>query len=507
MIRGCERTAIEIHHEGVSSNPFDPQPEIDDIEPIYVVFRNVDFVNNEGTFELQSSGAILAKEKSTVEIEKCRFENNTATSGGAILFSGRSLSIQSSSFVNNSAENSGGAVYGSLDRQYDSKGSVGSKIQIQDCKFESNKALFAKIDTQGLTILNNIQLESHRYFEFDLPAESGGAIYLESYETVEIFSNLFKKNTAVSAGGAIYFSDNDNITITSCIFDSNAALPDQSLPNSVDLQLGGAIFAAFTEFETQMFITSCSFKNNSATYGGALHLVSPSSTKLELMGSNFTENVGSLGGGAIVFRNIESPFMRSCLFRNNSAFSGGAIFVTNGGGINIEVSVKLQRPTAFEDNTALDGGAIFAMGAGSVVIQRAFFERNRANKNGGGIYITDSRAGGTFSYNDARMYNNSAYSGGGIYMETLYDFSMSLGGSDENRDGRLNEFFEYVFQSASKLSLRIGTKLWREERFIIELQIWSGTDSSSMTDSFPKTLRCSIKKKSSMSLFATQIDI
>lgn len=115
IVRSRQRTVISVK-DGASTNPFTLRPDIK-IKAVRVNLRRVNFINK---------GAC----------------------GGAISFSGRSLKIQESSFVNNSASYSGGAIYGNLDRLYDMNGAKESKIQIQDCAFESKRCslqgLFAK---------------------------------------------------------------------------------------------------------------------------------------------------------------------------------------------------------------------------------------------------------------------------------------------------------------------------------------------------------------------------
>lgn len=226
IITSCQRTSVVVQHQSVSSDPFTPRPDIQDAKSIHVSFRNVDFINNDGLSDAQSPGGNLGGDKSMIEIDQCRFGNCKGSSGGAILFYGRSLKIQGSNFMGNTAKDAGGAIYASLDRLYDTNGVDESKVQIRDCTFESNKVLFSKIDNQRMTTKESTRLETNRYFDFDSLGDSGGAIYAEGFETVEIVHVVFQQNEAVSAGGAIHVSDNDNITIVSCFFASNAVLPD-----------------------------------------------------------------------------------------------------------------------------------------------------------------------------------------------------------------------------------------------------------------------------------------
>lgn len=417
-------------------------------------FREMDFLENGGLSVSQSPGAILAKEKSMLEIKECRFESNKGTFGGAISFYGQFLDIQGTDFVNNSARDSGGAIYGYLDRNADPKTAKTSTFQLQDCRFFSNEVFTGRIDRQGLLTQDALNLEVNTCIKFDLPADSGGALYLRGYETVKIDTVAFVRNKAVSAGGAIYLSDNPKVDIRTCIFLSNEALPDNEASNPLDAQLGGAIFAPFSELETEVQITSCNFTNNSAAYGGALHVVSPSTTKFELQQCSFTQNMALLGGGAIVFRNIERPLIQSSRFRNNTAFAGGALFITNGGGVITGDKNPKTGGMVFDNNAAYDGGAIYGTAFDSMLL-RGRFERNRAYRKGGGICLidgicsVDSRADRNFYYQEAQMYNNSAYSGGAIYAENLNYFTMIAGGDPEyvifkkgEIDDTKNEFIE-----------------------------------------------------------------
>jgi len=143
----------------------------------------------------------------TLTIAGCVFENNKATTGGAISCSYKS-DISDCKFTSNIAAN-GGAIYSS-----------GSACSTFNCIFECNEA-------------NN-----------------GGAIYGDNKCILNIAACTFIKNTATTNGGAVSSWSGD---ILNCTFENNTA------------EAGGAISVSSGR------IVKSTFSNNSSGNGGAIY--------------------------------------------------------------------------------------------------------------------------------------------------------------------------------------------------------------------------------------------
>jgi predicted outer membrane repeat protein len=123
-------------------------------------------------------------------------------------------------------------------------------------------------------------------------------------------------------------------------------------------------------------------------------------------------------GGAI--RVFEGPLLiTSCVFTNNSAMYGGAIYVflgmTFSGG-----------DLTFQHNSATYGGAIYSDSASGGAISQSYFESNTASIAGGAIYFNSA----SYDFNNDSLFYNLAGSstalgsGAGIYISSGVNMHM-----------------------------------------------------------------------------------
>ena len=121
-------------------------------------------------------------------------------------------------------------------------------------------------------------------------------------------------------------------------------------------------------------------------------------------GNNTTSTGGvDLLGGAAYFGNEAT--VSGCIFIDNTAGSGGAVYVDGG-----DADVKFTNCT-FMDNTAQNGGAVFKSASSSGAIENCLFANNRATARGGGL-----RSESTSLVTNTVFYNNTASTeGGGVY--------------------------------------------------------------------------------------------
>ena len=140
------------------------------------------FVNN--SWLIHGDGIVIAELSSSVTVNSCMFNGNSALEGGVFyvhLFS--KLNIQSSMFVNNSVMNGYGGV----------------------ARLENSVASF-----------HNVQASN-----FSSPWGGGGVI-ASSYSQITVTNCTLRANSAMN-GGAIYLGPNNGLAAFNCLFDENSA--------------------------------------------------------------------------------------------------------------------------------------------------------------------------------------------------------------------------------------------------------------------------------------------
>ena len=159
------------------------------------------------------------------------------------------------------------------------------------------------------------------------------------------FSNDF-----ISGGGLIIYQLSSNTTvhytIKDCLFDDNVVIPEYV--NSEKYRFGGGLTLA-----------------NRAN----------SSSFLEVLNTNFSNNRGRGGGGLIVnHTSTDSSYVevavRDCYLKNNSAqYEGGGIYITDYSKSSTVTVIKII-DTHFINNTAAFGGGlgVYADGSGNITV-------------------------------------------------------------------------------------------------------------------------------------------
>ena len=286
-------------------------------------------------------------------LKNCKFNKNTATSeGGAITNSNSKLEVISSFFTDNTATVSGGAIANDA-----------SNLTVDNSSFSSNSA------TYGGAIENNNQNEGTCTINYDNfttnNAQMGGAIF-DVDGNFNINNTNFTKNNAIVEGGAIDNHDTSTnnylAVITGCTFNGNSSPGNGSNGNGD----GGAIYNS----DAIMNINYCNFLNNTANFGA---IDNDPNGVCTINNSNFTSNIATSGGGAII-NNDSTLTVYKCTFTSNKASNGGAI--ANNDDLIVEYST-------FNHNTANDGGAIW--NDCQVTVTSCNLTNNTA-KYGGAIY-------------------------------------------------------------------------------------------------------------------------
>lgn len=198
------------------------------------------------------------------------------------------------------------------------------------------------------------------------------------------FRNGYKVSN-YNGAGAIYH-EKGNLNIADCIFTNNEAKNN----------MGGAIDSSY---RGTLSVSSSTFKNNKADFGGAIN-----SFKSIIRKCTFKNNQVKEEGGAIC--TLRST-ISSCTFNNNYAKGkGGAIFAADEPTTNGNLTVI---SSTFNNNQAKEeGGAICAWSISTSTVKSCTFKNNNG-KSGGAIHFH----GGTMSIKKCTFKNNQAKSKGG----------------------------------------------------------------------------------------------
>ena len=102
--------------------------------------------------------------------------------------------------------------------------------------------------------------------------------------------------------------------------------------------------------------------------------------------------------------------MNKCVFKQNSAFYGGALGVSMSGDLALELNVT---DCAFEANKATDsGGALWLRTLGKVTLKNSTFTNNRVMGRGGALYLSTHVGQTTVEVNDSDFDGDAAEEAG-----------------------------------------------------------------------------------------------
>ena len=381
-------------------------------------------------------GAIYITNSSNITLEGCTFVNNTAMSGsrgGGILATGIniSVSISQTDFNNNIARN-GGAVAVTdgiitLPHLFDSLYPyTRNSISISQSKFIDNSAEYGgAIIVAGLGRRNSISISQSKFIDNSAEYGGGAMVVAGRRSLLTLTQSSFFSNTAFRGyGGAVYVSGKNSYTLIDHSdfmnneADEGGAVRIIGVGSSVSVRIstfdnnsahhrsGGAILH-FAGLSTDNSIDKSIFSNNKAAFCGALDFVQVTVTSTLFIHNRATTGLRSSvnwkkrGGGAICTRDSSTLF--------NSTFNHNIAEESSAGVLNTLSGMRVEGST-FENNEAgRDGGVILHHTANLTIIQ-SNFTNNHADGDGGVIH------GNRVSIDNANFYNNTAESGGSLFI-------------------------------------------------------------------------------------------
>ena len=243
-------------------------------------------------------------------------------------------------------------------------------------------------------------------------AAQGGAINIEctNVYSVSFEDNCFKDNTAAhERGGAMYIHSTGSV-----LNDAEYSTKDMLKFHYDDQR---------SEKLSQINITKCDFNNaNSFLDGGAVYINAVKAT-VRLCYSTFTHCTTKRWlsfRGAVCVTSILALKVHNNRFFNNrvGALSrGGAISVPDSNSRNI-CHIAIERST-FSNNSAFTGGAIYIRANAIVTFQTVTMESNRAQWNGGAVDLHYFH--GVVKARQSRFFNNTASNNGGAFSVSSAD--------------------------------------------------------------------------------------
>ena len=308
--------------------------------------------------------------------------------------------ISSSIFVSNSAIQSGGALT-----------ITQSIVSVRDSYFETNTAVLG-----GAIYLEDVYINITRNeFRANAVEGFGGGICL-LYSQVVFKNNEFTANSAHSAGGAIN-SQNSKAMFLSNTFQNNSAyhggaistvLCEITIGNDDTLSLHGQ---KQLSMGTRQRISNYFQSNYAVKTGGALDALQSS---IKFSHSIFRNNYANRGGAGSFKKGI--TFLNLGYFEGNRAHSGGAIY-SEDANTSISESILIHN-IAFTLDTFNDedgfGGALCLLSSNSMISSNNFTENSAIS--GGALYIGD---GFNIIIMDNYFQENVAYYGGAVYSSVV----------------------------------------------------------------------------------------
>ena len=409
---------------------------------------------DEETSDPLSGGALFAA-RSSVLINSTRFVYNTALIGGALVALSGEIAIINSTFSYNRGD-MGGTIY-----------TVGTFFYIVNSTFSNNAAMldvsevgsstFDEIYSGGAIMLSiGLCFIDRSIFTNNTATNNGGAISALYFAGFIIMSSIFTNNSA--AIGGVMSTLYGYALVNHTTFTSNTAA-----------SWGGVAFLFTAPFETQNLIPdpfhfdTCIFTYNKAVEaGGVIYSID---SLIDINNGTFSGNTAN-GYGGIMFTKECTTNVTDSTFISNSGslytlygnihFSGYSMFencveptnktfaVKEGGAVTCVLStVIFNGETSLLNNKAMQGGAILASDSTTLLYGTLIIANNTAtNSSGGGISLQQSileirgnctvygnyamRGGGVHAKSSVigvhqqgilKITNNTAKSGGGLYLE------------------------------------------------------------------------------------------
>ena len=239
--------------------------------------------------------------------------------------------------------------------------------------------------------------------------------------------------STITLKGCNFVSTGGLFTAENTIFDGGVAQVEEEADHTYyDNSYGGAIKQSISSSSFDwgsifgggsstrgMKITDCVFKNNYASYGGAIYVEGGT---CEITNTRFESNIAKHYGGSIAALNGVKLTVNNCEFVNDESTNDAA------GGIYLyNVSDAAVKSSNFNDLKATFGPAIVSL-MSTVAVDNSSFNKNRASWQGGAIYAMY----GSLTITSSTFIENQAKNGGAVFADNLTYFEVDGGKFEKN---------------------------------------------------------------------------
>lgn len=385
------------------------------IDMKYVTFHDIKHLGNDDRYAVlgvtNSEPAAGEKHNSYVNIDHVQVNRNvggTAAQQAASfsLYGFKKINVTNSIF-RNSVSGLGGVfrIRASQDILFKNNqfhncttGDAGGAIAVQSAKGNSAKGYFPEGLPRKVEFIDN-------EFENNIATNAGGAIFVQEEETqspmdVTIDNCNFKNNKSnISEGGAVWIATFGNVNIKNSIFCNNNTKTK-----------GGAL--RVMQNTKSVLVEGCYFGNNSSVADGNAVSFGVQQCKFDVKNCVFFNNQskGTGNGGAVNVESGHGTFTNCKFMSNTSKGNGGAVFLDSPASVTWVKGGSFDK-CLFKDNTAAEGGAIYTTNNASLTSTNNQYYGNKA-KLGGAIRINDYSGvdwtNGVFKSTNDVFYQNQA---------------------------------------------------------------------------------------------------
>ena len=289
----------------------------------------------------------------SLKTDNVTFTNCRSNEGGAVYVSKAEYVSVNDIFSDNSNSHKGAAIY-----------TTSSDVTVYNVLFENNNMNWSSIyGVNSTLIIDQVTFanSTSRY---------ATALYNEK-SNVTIRNTRFVNLIANTTAGAIAFKDENNVTIQDCEF-----------INVSSARNGGAIFTDIAAMKDNkkgyVIVNNTLFENCSSEFGGAYLQLGGS---LEIINAEFINNFANYNGGAVYLSNVIDLAIVNTLFKNNAVNTTDDDYKTYGGALFVDDSnADFISNCLFTDNQAIKGGALYLYDS------RYQIDKLEFNGNGNAIY-------------------------------------------------------------------------------------------------------------------------
>lgn len=231
--------------------------------------------------------------------------------------------------------------------------------------------------------------------------------YIDGGNKITLSGNNATRHFLVDAGGSLNLY---NLTLTrgsgagdgGSIFNSGTVTTSVvNFTDNIASASGGAIVSY-----GGLYIVGGEFSGNKAVNGGAIyprHSAVTTINSARIHDNQATGTANGLGGAMLLWDGAQVTITNSTLDHNKASGAGGGVYVTNNSSLTVESST-------FNANEATQGGGAIS-NAWTLVVRNSTLRNNKGGSIGGGI---SNGINGNFTFINSTLSANSANFGGAI---------------------------------------------------------------------------------------------